>query len=401
MTKQLTTVILLLIIVWGCAAEDPNRLPSHVMEIDSLIVFSGFQPTLDTIELEQELIFTDSLLLDEITALEVDDSGTLFIAGESWNRRQVHIFNSDGSYSDSLGSYGEQSGQFLEINHLQLMDDDLLVFDSELNRITTYRLDSFELTDTLSLHPEMKQLPKGWPGYDATPVAALSSETFLVAFSRERNPAYEPTGVLHYYEVDKNGDISSELILNQNDIRYLIGDYAGRPAPFIIPLPEKPLLEISDNGRLYSAFSDEYLIHVQESDGTYSHAYYNRVDRHLLDPNEVFHPRFSHNDQLLRVWESAEYPEKWPVLYSLLSDDEDRIWISTITENRDELRWWIIDDRTGDIYATFLWPFNKPIYSVKNESVYTVEKNELGFKEVVKYRIIVCPQCNSIQLPRK
>ncbi|MEX0662210.1 MAG: 6-bladed beta-propeller [Balneolaceae bacterium] len=369
----------------NCTPENSDEIPPHVQAIDSLIVLQDDSLKSGSVMLEKEVVFTDSLLLEDIPAIAVDEKETLYFAGESWNRRHIHIFNSDGSYRDSLGNYGEEMGQFFEIGDLQIQNEILHVLDNQLNRRTAFGIESGELKDTLTLNPDGNHLPNEWSGFSTNLVSVREDDSYLMAFTRDRNPAYEPEGEVRYYAVDENSKVISDTILSQPDVRYLVGDYTGKPAPFLLPIPEKPLLSISENGRIYSAFSDEFLIHVHDNDGNHLHSYYLPFDRYDLDPDEIIHPRFSHNVQLLRVRESATYPEKWPVFYSMLVDDEDRIWISTITENRDELKWWIIDDRTGNITATFRVSFDKPIHLVKSGSAYTIEQNDMGFKEVVRY----------------
>lgn len=365
--------------------ENPDEFPSHVQSIDSLIVLQQDSLNVGSVSLEREIAFTDSLHLEEIPAIAVDENESVYFAGESWNRRHIYIFDSNGSLTDSLGNYGDDMGEFMEISELQIKGETLYVLDNQLNRKTTFEMSTEELIDTLSFNPDGDHLPEDWQGFSSDPVWVRENDSYLMEFTLDRNPAYEPEGEIRYYLVDENSEIISDVILTQTDVRYLVGDYTGKPAPFLLPIPEKPLLSLSENGRFYSAFSDEFLIHVWDSAGNHLHSYYLPFDRYDLDPDEIIHPRFSHNDQLLRVRESATYPEKWPVFYSMLVDDEERIWVSTITENRDELKWWIIDDRTGTVTATFRMSFDKPIHFVKNGSAYTIEQNELGFKEVVRY----------------
>lgn len=372
-------------IVWSCENDNSDRLSNQLQSIDSLIVLSDNGIDLSSLNLKKEMVFNDSLFLNQITAIEVDSQGNLFLGGKSWNRRQVHIFNSNGSYRDSLGSYGNNFGQFADISRMQWHNNLLYVFDDELNRVTTINTTSGEIVDTVGFNINSNHLPSDWADFQAAPVAISSNGLYLVSFQRYRDPAYESEGDIYFYKVNNRGEVMSGKVLIQQDIQYLVGDYAGRPAPFILPLSEKPLLAISDKEKIYSAYSDEFLIHVQNVDGSTSHFYYYPITRYDLDPNEVIHPRFSHNDQLTRIRESAEYPDKWPALYSLLTDDEERIWVSTITENRDELKWWVIDDSRGKLTATFRWPFEKKIKYVRNGNVYTVEKNNMGFQEVIKY----------------
>ncbi|MEX0904724.1 MAG: 6-bladed beta-propeller [Balneolaceae bacterium] len=391
-TSKLSNLLFLgIVLLTACSQEKKGGLPPHVQAIDSLIMLQHDSPVSGSVKFEREIAFTDSLLLSGIPAIAVDEDGTVYFAGESWKRRHIYIFDSEGSYRESLGSYGDDMGQFLEIGELQIKNETLLVLDRQLNRRTSFEMESGELIDTLSLNPSGDHLPDDWQGFSTDPVWVREDDSNVMAFTRNRNPAYEPEGEIRYYVVDENSELISDAILTQPDMHFLVGDYAGKPAPFILPIPEKPLLSISETGRMYSAFTDEFLIDVNDTSGNHLHSYYLPFDRFDLDPDELIHPRFSHNDQLLRVRESATYPEKWPVFYSMFADDEDRIWISTITENREELKWWIIDDRTGNITATFRMSFDKPIHFVKNGTAYTVEKNGRGFREVVRYGFEIKP----------
>lgn len=375
----------------NCTFENSDELPPHVQAIDSLIVLQDDSLNVGSVKFEREIVFTDSLLLEDISVITVDENETVYFAGESWNRRHIYIFNGNGSFRDSLGNHGEDIGEFLEISELQIKSETLHVLDSQLNRETSFEMESGEIIDTIGLNPAGNHLPDDWMGSSIDPVWVKDNSSYVMAFTRDRNPAYEPEGEIRYYLADENSEIISDVILTQADVRYLVGDYTGKPAPFLPPIPEKPLLSISENGRMYSAYTDVFLIHVHDTIGNHLHSYYLPFDRFDLDPDEIIHPRFSHNVQLLRVRESATYPEKWPVFYSMIVDDEDQVWVSTITENRDELKWWIIDDRNGTITATFRMSFDKPIHLVKKGSAYTIEQNEMGFKEVVRYGFEIIP----------
>lgn len=375
----------------GCQPVNPDELPPHISALDSLIVLPAGDLHTGDVELAREAAFNDSLLLDRVTAVVADRDGNVFIAGESWNRRQIYFFGRNGTKIDSLGSYGADFGQFLELSNMQLQNDGLHIFDHKLGRITTYNTALQEITDTLGFTFDGGHLPDEWPGFNSFPVSVINKNSYLAAFQRKREPAYELEGEIQYFIADSSGVLMPGKIHAQPDIQYLVGDYAGRPTHFTLPHPARPLLEISANGRIYSAFTDEFLIHVLDKHGKKMHSYFYAAERFELDPNEVIHPRFSHNDQILRVRESADYPETWPALHSMLSDDENRIWVSAITENRNVMKWFVIDDTTGEIAYTFHWPADKPISLVRDGSVYTIEKDDMGFQQVIRYRINYSP----------
>lgn len=377
-----------ILIIRGCETNY-SGLPPHIEQIESLIVLHDDKNLPYTYHFEREMVFEDSLLLDQINDLLVDDNNRVYIAGESWAKRQVHIFHANGSYSDSLGRLGDGFGEFQSIDRLQMLDDELYLFDDELNRISKYHLLEQAWTDTIGFDSSRLTFPDHLnpDNYQASPAAVFDDGSHFVALRQLRNPAYENEGQIRYFRAGKNGHIGPDQIFGIQDVRYLVGDYAGKPAPFTLTIPERPLFDMAGSNNLYFAHSNEFFIQVLNPEGEILKAYYYPFERQILDPDEVIHPRFSHNDQLLRIRESAVYPTRWPALYSMLVDDENRIWISTITHNRDILEWWVIDDESGMLLTRFTWPFNRPVYYVKNGSVYAIEENSMGFKVAVKYSL--------------
>jgi hypothetical protein len=65
-------------------------------------------------------------------------------------------------------------------------------------------------------------------------------------------------------------------------------------------------------------------------------------------------------------------------------DDKNRLWIATIIEDMEMYKWWVLRE-TGNVITKFKWPRDKPIQVVKNNYLYTKEKNEMGVPSIVKY----------------
>jgi hypothetical protein len=376
-----------LFFIRGCSEKDLSGLPAHVAEAENLNVLDEKGERETEFYFERDLAFDDSLFFDRITDLAVDDNGHLFMAGESWNRRQVHIFNPDGTYGDSLGNFGAGLGEFQSINRIQIKGDTLFLIDQKLSRITSFDLERNSWIDTTGYREGQLTLPIELSAhkYTAAPVFVFDDSRTLTSFTKIRNPAYEPEGRIRFYLTESDGRVTDRQILEQKDLRYLVGDYAGRPAPFTLPIPEKPLMAVSGSGMIVFAQTEEFFIRVMDVENNRESAYYLDYERRILDPNDVIHPRFSHNDQLLRVKESAVYPEKWPALYSIIADDQERIWVSTIIDDRNMLEWWVIDLKARRLITRFIWPFDKLITTVKNGLVYTIEKNSMGYEMVVRY----------------
>ncbi len=391
--RRLTGLLLCFIFfqtIHGCTESDSPGIPAHVAAAENLVILSDDTAPLFRFRLEREHVFEDSLLLDEITTVLTDEQDRLFLAGKRWGKRQVHIFDPGGIYSDSLGNKGSGVGEFQSIDRMQILDVHLVILDETLSRITRFHIGTESWADTTSLKTDFHLSAGPDPErFSPVPAAVFDDGSSLLAFRQNRNPAYEPDGTVQFYKSDSDGNIHPEKLLELRDTFYLVGDYAGRPAPFTLEIPERPLFEKSVSGDLYFAHTDEFFIRMLNREGEMQAAFYYPYERRQLDPDEVIHPRFSHNDQLLRIRKSAQYPDTWPALYSMVPDDENRLWISAITDNRDELEWWVIDSRMGTVLTRFTWPFSRQIRHIRNGSVYTVENNSMGFNVVVKYNLAV------------
>lgn len=87
-----------------------------------------------------------------------------------------------------------------------------------------------------------------------------------------------------------------------------------------------------------------------------------------------------------RMVRSADAPATWPALYSLTVDDEKRFWISTITDDDDTYDWWVLDEY-GGLLATFTWPRERTVETVKNGYLYARQTDEFDLVEIMRYEI--------------
>ena len=369
MKTLLFTVLLSALLFWGCGDENRRSVPKHVLELSNLTIFPKTSESESSISLSRQIAFSDSLLLDEIISVAADDSGNVFIAGSSWKRRVVHVFEPDGTRRQSIGNYGEGEGEFLEISGIQIRGNRLYVFDDELQRATIFSTETGEFLESVNLTPRYINRKEELDEIQWRPVWARADGTFLIQRKEEKNPAYYPDRFLRYFAINRDSKVLSGELLEQRDTQYLVGDYAGRPAPFTLDIPERSMLAISEQDDLYSAWTGEFLVKVYNEDGDYQRAYYHPLNRIDLKRKELIHPRFSHNKQLRRIRESAEYPEKWPALYSMLIDDQDRIWVSTVIDDEEQFGWWVIGSNAT--FKRFKWPKEKPVQLIKDGFAYT------------------------------
>lgn len=387
LTHLLLVILLLLLLLplQGCMNSERSDLPRSLRDRDPLTILTGDKETF-RVSMQRDIAFKDSLLLDRVKSVAIDESGAVLIAGEAWEKREIYRFDAAGNRLDTFGGYGLNEGEFLQIDNMQLSDGKLHVYDGLSERITVLNSGSGELIRSVDVRAVQYRDSLQALVRKVTPVHRFENESYLIGFRDTRNPAFYPDRKLVYAVVSNSGELQADSILIQPDMQYLVGDYAGRPAAFTLDRPERPLIVVDIWDRLISANTSGFVVEMHNPNNGIVNTIYSRYERAPLDKAEVINGRFSHNEQLLRVRQTAEYPEKWPALYSMVSDDGGNIWLSTITANQNEFKWWVI--RPDGRYATFLWPANRRIIQVERGDAYVVEKDENGFEDVVRYRVL-------------
>jgi len=344
-----------------------------------------------TVIFNQNVVYTDSLLLDEIQDVAVDGSGTVFMAGEKWNHLEVHKFSFTGTYLGSIGQLGKDPGAFEAVNRIQFNGSDIWVSDTQLNRMTRFDTSTGAVQEIVDLDSLLIRVTADTKRSFATidPAGQFDSDRLLVELTDERNPIYQPEFEFSYAFLNRSlpDSLRIEPITDAKSRRYVVGDYAGRPVAFSLAINERPLIDFTPGELIYIANSSEFLIRVFSQNGNLVRLYRFPYERLRLEPEEEVFPSYTYNRQLWMVRESAEYPEYWPALYHMFLDDQQKIWVSTVKPDRGVSEWFVIDDSEKQIVARFEWPVEKPIWDVKNGRAYTVESDSAGFKKVVSYDI--------------
>lgn len=366
----------------GCMNSERSDLPETIRDREPLTILTDDKNT-GRITLQRDIAFKDSLLIDRVKGVEADESGAVLIAGEAWERREIYRFDKTGNRTGTFGGYGRKDGEFLQIDNIQLSGNKLYVFDGESERISVLDAGSGELLSSLNVRAKQYRDSVSAQHTVVTPVRRFENGRYLIGFRDTRNPAFFPDRYVVYAIVSRSGEMLADSVLIQPDTRFLVGDYAGRPAAFVLDRPERSMIEADRSDRLISANTSDFLIELHHPEKGIVNTLYRRYERAPLNKQEVVNGEFSHNEQLLRVRQSAEYPESWPALYSIVSDEKGRIWVSTITGRQDEFKWWVI--RPDGRYTTFLWPADRQILQVVRGYAYVVENDENGFEDVVRY----------------
>lgn len=157
------------------------------------------------------------------------------------------------------------------------------------------------------------------------------------------------------------------------------------PMIAIVPYNGRTHLAVSGEA-IYTLWSEDLLVREYDMDGGYQRAFYYPVNKRVLSRAEVLEDFEYTDERQLQMVRTAALPETWPPVRNFLLDDEQRFWISTDVDNPDGLEWLVLQE-TGELITRFTWPEERDIRVIRNGYAYTLEEDEMGVVQVVRYRI--------------
>jgi hypothetical protein len=381
----------LYLFILGCSGtREQQNVPEHIRSLDNVSVFTEADiQNADSLRLDIEQVFIDSddNPIASFGAVATDQYGRLYI-GDS-QQRTVHVFSRDGERLGRVGRNGEGPGEFQWVGSISIQDSYLYAYDPNGRKVNLYAIgdDPGELpvyesdisitTDNWSSVPE--------PGYANPGFYKIMQDGDVVLMSQvspliyRQNP--DSVGVTKYYRWNRENEAEPNVIFQTQQAKHIITEWFIIPPPFAT----REIMTLSGNEKIYSANTDEFLIMVHSSDGDYSSAFYYPTKPKPLTREEAVES-VSH-EQLVEAVESMELPEAWPVINRMFSDDENRLWISTIVQEPDVHHWWVLDE-SGELISKFVWPQNDLIRLVKGDNLFALQTDEeTGMQQIVRYRI--------------
>ena len=254
----LTAISILLLAQCSGSGTEANSIHKKAEEI----ILNSDSSYAD-ITFRRDVLYTDSLLLDNIQDVAVNDAGTVYMAGEKWNHLELHTFSSDGTYLGSIGRLGTEHGSFQKTERIQFSGSDVWVSDTQLNRMTRFETSTGNVLEIIELDSlflrEVANEKEGLSTIDPVGIAGLNR--VFVTLASERNPIYQPEFELNYSLLDRtqSDSLTARPMFVEQARRYVIGDYAGRPVAFSLAINERPLIDFKSEGPIYAANSSEFI----------------------------------------------------------------------------------------------------------------------------------------------
>lgn len=391
-------IFLILLSFFGCTVEESqmSKIPDSIKNMSNIAVYSYDDiVNTDTVRLVKEETFgdTENSLIGWIIGFNVDKNGRVYVNDGTLEARTIHVFEPDGTYIKALGRYGNGPGEFLVPAGLRFNSEKLFVFDYNQSWLSSYSINTLNLIDTYPLDQTIidgaeKISDKRFSEYH------FIDDSLIVGFKRPQKYFEETPGTYHYFITDINFSELGREILTQDAILESWGEFGSMRIMKMFPFFEKPLLHVSETGRIFGANSGDFFIKEYYVDGSIKGGFYYQIPKKTVSRGDALE---SSDEMTREIAREVELPEIWPVIKSMFTDDKENLWVSTFSENDNQVIWWIIDT-SGDLIGRFRTDGNRYSepevsvnnqHAVRNNHFYAIETDSvLGVDIIVKYRIV-------------
>lgn len=363
----------------ACSSGEPDvTLPEDIAALDNVAVYSGEMTPLNEITFEPVARFgdTDSIFISRVSGIDVTDDGTLFLADQS--EAVIHVYNATGVYQTRISRQGEGPGEFQNIVHPELSNGNLFVLDINQQRISVFDAENFTFLRSFSLGDK--------EGVNGRPLSMelLPDEQILVLYSASEREGNNLKQSEIPVILNNEGEVISSGFLTMTENNRLLIESNGMFQVFSMPFMGQNLIDVTENGEIVTGFTDRFLLHYLSLEGDTLRSVYHATTPPTLDRSAVLNNIDS--EPIRSELSSMDLPDTRQAFNSLKVDDENRLWVSSPTEDTDVNEWRILSD-TGETLAQFNRPLSSVLQLVKNGYVYFLETDEeTGVTDVVKYR---------------
>lgn len=394
MKEQLFVIVIILSIA-GCSGPDAfEGVPDHISAMENLTIYSlPENPKIIQLIRDQTYGDTEEIFFSRMREFIVDDEGRIFIVEGAVGRKTINVFDSDGQHLKSLGREGKGPGEFEDICCIEINSEKLYVYDPVQRRMSLFSLETLDFLDVYRI--DRINLPESVTDGTFTGMYYfVTPEKILMEFSPPAHLHQNSDSLSNaYFYSDEKFNLSSSRIFELKQIPHHWGDFEGRRLRETFPFFEKSLIAVPNTGRIFTAKSSHFFVNELDQDGNYLRSFYYPHEELEVTREDAYK---SSNMMTRNIAESLELPEYWPVLNSMQFDDQDRLWISTFTENEDQLKWWVLNT-DGELQGTFYfqgdrygWPLRnaQSMKVIQKGYFYAMERNdETELNEIVRYRI--------------
>lgn len=371
----------------GDTHSEEIEIPEQFRHLDQITAYSSENPPAFSIDFEDpqrfEEVYQVMVPMARGPKTAVDDEGNVYIT--NLREKRVDVYRPDGSLKEYIGRDGKGPGEFTSPPVIEIQAGRLIAYDISQRRIQIFTMDPFQVEQVVNMDPsELSRFEEVRGGMNFT--GTLSRETFLTGALLDRE---DDRSWMGYYVMNGEGKVVSDKIheaARQRSHNWTMEN--GMAAGIPLPYTSQGIVSVSDGGLIYTAETSHFLISIYHPEEGYLRSIYYPFENDPLEMEEIEELYVEFRVGKMR---EAGLTETWPALESLMVDDENRIWVSTIVDDKKIYRWWVLDG-DGKLLGRFNWTRDEEIELVKGGHMYVREKNpEEGIETVVRYKIAMQP----------
>ncbi|MEX0723887.1 MAG: hypothetical protein WD053_08420 [Gracilimonas sp.] len=374
--KLLHASLILLFILSGCESED--SLSTQIKDARQFDL-SDARPA--ELVRDREFSAGSHETVNNMGPVAADDNGNVYVVDDY--RTKIEIFDASGNNLGSLGSIGRDPGDFQNPGYLKVQGDHLYAYDQNLFRSYRYTLPELELEAVTELENTAASL-----GVDSLSAArpfkfeVMEDGNYLVGFQVVESPQERE---LVFYKVDPAGEVISDQLFAYESKKLYVDEAITPPLIMMLPYEPETLIATDSEQRIYTTFTEHFLINITDSVGENIESRYYPFPKHKLirsDAIDLYRDTFQR-----RAIRRASLPDTWPALADIKIDDQDRLWAAAIIPDLNKYRWYVLES-SGEPLATFDLSREQHIEVIKGEYVYIKAFNSRRYSdEVLRYRL--------------
>ncbi len=376
------SILMLAMLFIGCSSNESGNLsqsalmdslevPDHIRQLPNLTVKDpGAVP-------EYEIAFEPA---SSIEAINLGRGGAFNVTGDSQGRlyvsdpAQTHIraYDTNLSLRGTMGREGKGPGEFVRMGSIFVHGELLMVYDLSLRRLQTFNLETMEDRRAINIDQQEFEAFEEIRFPLITGLYSLGDLGILVRIPIQERNDRDYDG---YYLMNRKGEIVSDKLfetVQQVNHTFTVPNMGGMVGGVELPFTDMGLLTTSSRGTVYKANTSEFLLtEINPSDSSRSHIYYPYEN----DPLTMQEGLDEFDSDMHDIVRDADFPDEWPALKSLMVDNRDRIWVATITDDRENDVWWVLD-REGSLLARFTWTKEETLEWVHDNHLYVSRFNQ-------------------------
>lgn len=380
----------LVLVLCACTSRPDVQLPEEISSLDNLVKFSADSEPLTQVQLIPETVYgdTEDVLLGDWLSVHVDSRGRVFI-GDS-RETVIHLYNPDGTYNRQIWRSGEGPGEYQNIGPMRSDENYFYHYDNRSRRLTKYDINSFVVAGDVELRIEWDDEEAFFRSVRTFYLIGADDEILVqlgMGFRAGRPDIdlsqREMQGYLFNLETGTFSDqrvftfpASEALVHFGND---------GSLAVTSVPYKRSSVARVN-NGQIIHGWNEHFLFRFYDMESNYRRAVYYDYPNPPLDRNEVLKLYEGRGEPWEGMVRNDDMPETWPSWSGFLMDDENRLWVERRTTDPDLTEFHLLDE-SGELLAVLPWDAANRVQHIQNGYLYSLEENEDGLREVVKYRI--------------